>query len=579
MLLAGRTSPASPPIWQRTIVTAGEGRSARHVFAPALHVHASGDYLLVCRWDDTGEREGDASNQQALYVSRDEGQTWRMAHGRRPVVTLDHGTSFAAPSSITHAWFLPHASGKLSLIYSINQPHTWGANDPGRSTGGGEIRRLDLQRSADGDWHPAAASEVVWPFHAPLPDGRGGTCRDIRAVSWNGAVRATDGTWLMAIGGRSSASDPRGDAAPLNRVWLLRSRDDGYTWGDPVFVAGGDDRAFAEPTLVATSDPMRFVCLLRLQYDTGRELYRTVTRDGGETWSPPTPTGLPNADNQGAKPFLFLAAAGDYWLVQTNEHTAIARTNIALFQTDETGLLADRWQRVRTLDIGHRAGWWPGSCYGWIAEDVARDCLLIAYATATPHETELRFSAMQRDHYLAGPSVEPNGVHDDIGDDRPQALADSGYERPAPTANYRFVSTRSRLVATRFIDIGPQPWRVSLTLFIGVLPKSATVHLLRLGDRHGRDPVFELHLATDGQLFALFAGASIPLVSLRNGLAYPITCRLSSVACVTVEVADQTFPLSPLAPTRSASLQWGGGPVTREACDLRLEQIDYQHPA
>ena len=572
---AGRF-PTVAAIAPRTVVTAGENRPVRHAFAPALHVHPGGDYLLVCRWDVIGSREGDASNQQALSISRDAGQTWHLAHDGRPIVSPAHGTSFSAPSAITHAWFLPHTSGRLSLIYSVNQPHTWGADDPQRSTGGGEIRRVELQRSPSGEWRSAPASAVIWRFQAPLPDGLGGICHDIRAVSWNGAVRTNEGVWLMPIGGRSSQTDPRGDAAPLNRVWLLRSDDDGYTWGSPVFVAGGDEHAFAEPTLVATSDPARWVCLLRVQYETGRELYRADSLDGGKTWSKPVPTGLPNADTHGAKPFLFRAKAGDYWLVQTNEHTTIARTNLALFHTDETGLLSDRWQRVRTLDIGHRAGWWPGSCYGWIAEDIGRNRILIAYATATPHETELRFSAVDRAAYFSGPTAEPNGVHDEIADDRPLLLPDSADPPPAPA--YRLVSTRSRLIATRFVDLGPRPLQVSFSLSISTLPESANFPLFTLANRHGRDPAFALQLSPVGQLLAWVSGNSTRIVRLRHGFDHQITCLLRSTEFSTIKIDDHSFPLPQLAEMRSASLQWGGGPIFREVCHLRLGRIHYQHP-
>src|SRR5690606_37800459 len=102
------------------------------------------------------------------------------------------------------------------------------------------------------DWLTSGDSAVVWAFHQPLPDGHGGVCEDIRAISWNGLVRLRSGRLVMPIGGRSSESDPQGRFSKLDRVWMLASTDDGATWTEAYFVAGKSDLCFAEPTLVET---------------------------------------------------------------------------------------------------------------------------------------------------------------------------------------------------------------------------------------------------------------------------------------------------------------------------------------
>ena len=102
-----------------------------------------------------------------------------------------------------------------------------------------------------------------------------------------GLVRLRDGSLVMPIGGRSSVLDPQGAFSRLDRVWALVSRDDGATWPEAHFVGGGDSLCVAEPTLVETSRDGELVCLLRVQYGTGNQLHRSVSRDGGRTWSAP----------------------------------------------------------------------------------------------------------------------------------------------------------------------------------------------------------------------------------------------------------------------------------------------------
>jgi hypothetical protein len=568
MLVAPESSTVVNPLRGGNIVTASAAGSTRHAFAPALHVHASGDILLVCRWDGVGTREGDASNEQRLYVSRNGGETWQLANAGRPIISLDHGSSFTSPSAISHAWFFAPSTDRLWLVYSVNQPHTWGHDDPSRSTGGGEIRRLELHRHATGTWFSSGSSAVLWPFLGMLPDGRGGAVNDVRAISWNGAIRTAAHMWLMPIGGRATVAVPRGEAAKLNRVWLLRSADNGDTWQAHAFVAGDDRRCFAEPTLVRTSVPGQLVCLLRVQYDTGRELYRTVSQDDGATWSEPLPTGLPNADTQGVKPFLFRASAGDYWLIQTNEHTARSRTNIAIFQTDEAGLLTDQWQRVRTLDIGNRTGWWPGCCYGWLTEDLARGRFLAAYSAATPEHTEVRFTAFDRSTFFDAPSIEPNGVHDEEADDRPVQLTAAG--------SFRLVSTRSRLIAPRFVTNCPQALQISFDLMIHELPAVEPLQLLAIGNRHGRDQALDLLVGSDGTLMVHTASVAITrAVTLSIGRKHHFACRVPKSGPSHIEVDGTVVAQAEIGVLSAAALQWGGGPVPRDPCLYTLSCIRY----
>jgi len=240
---------AFPP---RKIVVAecGSGHEVKHLFAPCVFHHSSGHILIVCRWDDQGGAEGDSTNRQALYFSDDKGVTWRLA-GSGPLITTETGSSFPVPSSITHGWLFEDELGRTWIYYTVNQPFTWGKNSPERSTGGGEIRRVEISWSGTG-WILSGPSSIVWEMGKVLPGPDGKGLPNMRVVAWNGILRLRSGTLLMPIGGRETVENPSGTFFPLDRTWVLASRNDGETWDEAHFMAGGAGQAFAEPTLVET---------------------------------------------------------------------------------------------------------------------------------------------------------------------------------------------------------------------------------------------------------------------------------------------------------------------------------------
>lgn len=470
------------------VAQCGSDHRARHLFTPCLHRHSNGQLLVVARWDEHGTEEGDATNEQALYFSGDGGASWTLA-GDGPILTYAHGSSFSQPSSLTHAWIFEDRSGRTWLYYTINQPFTWGEGRASRSTGGGEIRKQEVAWTGT-DWVARGTSVVVWGFQQPLPDGRGGWCHDVRVVSWNGVVRQADGSLVMPVGGRSTVADPRGTFSKLDRVWVLISRDDGASWREAYFVGGGERLCLAEPSVVTTSRPGELVGFFRVQYNTGDQLHRAASSDGGRTWSAPQPTGLPQANTQGVKPYVLRLADGRYALIQTNEHDVIERTNLAIFLTDEAGLRADRWPQLRTLHVGNRLGWWPGSCYGWLAQD-ADGALLAAFPVHDTLGGRLCFTRVPLKDFAQRAQVEPNGVHDELGDHVPRR---DGPPTPRGESSWHFADTRGRLVAA---DYGVHGGAVAFALRIEQMP-AVPFRVARFTARNGRDEAGTLLLDSSG---------------------------------------------------------------------------------
>lgn len=572
---SGAASGLSPGLTK--LVSAGGASGFRHVFAPCLHRSSSGHYLVIFRGDREGEKEGESTNAQYLRWSRDGGESWAWANGARAVVTSEMASTFAETSAISHAWLWEDQGQRTWIYYTVNQPFTWGSERPDWSTGGGEIRKIELW--FDGQtWRCRGASLVVWACFNSLPDGKGGVFAVQRVMSWNGLCRTRRGTLLMPIGGRTTVWDPAGAFWPLNRVWVLESVDDGATWRQAYFVGGSESLALAEPTLIETGVDDEIVCLMRCQYRTGNELYQSRSTDGGHSWSEPWPTGLPNADWHGAKPFLVRTEDGTCWLVQTNEQVAIERTNLAMFVTDDDGLRTGRWRALRTLSVRNRAGWWPGSCYGWLAQLEHADEVGVVFAAVGPDSHDLFFSRISRAEIETGPEVEPNGVYDEEGNDLPEGhrLAAGG----GPNA-FRLVTTRSRLVTTHAFRFKTYPMEIRFRLKVDQATAGDALPLMSVWSRNGRSRLGALTLTPGEARLSIHANqvAVTDSKELADGEWHDVRCGFG---------ADYTFDVSLdgravagggpwLVESESplTTVLWGGGMVRREPCLVWVGALSY----
>lgn len=121
---------------------------------------------------------------------------------------------------------------------------------------------------------------------------------------------------------------------------MLISDDDGHTWrlGDPIVTPNGNIHA----CIVQRSDGA-LVAYLRPGVG-GGELWRTTSSDGGDTWTPPTLTGLPNP-NSGFD--LLRLASGRLALAYNPSATLRTPLCVALAGEDE------RWGQPRTLEDEH----------------------------------------------------------------------------------------------------------------------------------------------------------------------------------------------------------------------------------
>lgn len=564
------------------VVTASPEGPVKHTFIPTLMEHPSGHLLLTCRWDAQGGLEGDDTNEQALYFSSDAGNTWTMANYGRPIVTIADGTPHERRSALTHSFLFHDLDGRTWLYYSVNQPFTWGADRPNRSTGGGEIRKIEI--TFDGDtWVPSGDCTVAWGFLQPVADGVGGLAHDVRLVIQSGILRLHDGRLLMAVGGRSTVPEPEGAFWRLNRCWVLESTDDGRTWSESHFIAGSDSLCCAEPTIVETSVPGELICMMRVQYATGAEMVRSDSHDGGRTWSAPVPAGLPNSGTSGTRPFMVRLRNGMVALLDCSEHGNVGRTGASLYLTDEAGLRKNRWNLVKTILI-EGAGTYTAppltaGGYGWITELQTGE---IAVLTGTFHREEqhINFSTVPLE-WLAGTVVEPVAVNDNSADDRPTLTS----QPTTPDGkSLHFGNARGRARATSFGSGDEYPLDLTLVHYIEALPTSSEFHFCRVGTSLGRWSTFSVTArpAVNGNIWLhdnrgwVDTGTAIPLnrwVRLR--------CSFTSPLQVSVTVDDS--PLgngSYLTRTtaRPDSLIIGGLEIADDPCSIFLGEVSYATP-
>jgi predicted neuraminidase len=120
---------------------------------------------------------------------------------------------------------------------------------------------------------------------------------------------------------------------------MLISDDDGRSWRltEPIVSPAGN----IHPCLVELSDGW-LLAYLRTG-GAGGFIWRTESSDGGDTWSPPTPTTLPNP-NSGID--LLRLHSGHLLLAFNNSQTRRTPLCVALAGEDE------RWDWVQTLEDG-----------------------------------------------------------------------------------------------------------------------------------------------------------------------------------------------------------------------------------
>ncbi len=268
--------------WPDVALTAG-GRMVC-VFTQCTH-HNNRDYtrIMCCHSDDRG-------------------RTWS---AKRPVTDATSGD----PSTVPY-WNCPRitalADGRLLVVV-----------DRITSDGGNGVQTNWLISSADDGltWSVPLAIPVV----GIVPDRLVVCCHGRHA-----------GRWLITAHARDLQSGQRS----AQRLWT--SDDQGATWQGPITIAAHAELFLCEGSIVELSTG-ELVCFLRENSFAGLDAFKSVSRDGGATWSPVTAFPLPGChrpvaglltDGQVLITHRFLQG-GKGWLGKWTQNTFVALTAAA----------------------------------------------------------------------------------------------------------------------------------------------------------------------------------------------------------------------------------------------------------
>jgi hypothetical protein len=220
-------------------------------YFPVLQKLANGTLAAIVRGGDlhVGER-----GWLGITTSIDGGESW--SHVR---VISNEGPDNRNPA------FGQTSAGTLLLAYMKLD-----AYDNGEWQRGAPPRKLPppfyLRRSSDGGCSWGKEERVY-----PIADATG-------LSPFGKIIGLPDGTLLMSLYG--AAQDEAGV-----RAWVVRSTDDGRSWGDPSCIAHG----FNETALVSLPSG-KLIAMLRGDTSTPEDsVWQAESQDGGYSWSEPRP--------------------------------------------------------------------------------------------------------------------------------------------------------------------------------------------------------------------------------------------------------------------------------------------------
>jgi len=221
--------------------------------------------------------------------------------------SADEGKSWSAPEVAPgYGWTGVECAGLTALGAAGVMLNQWrfrwypysaqpSAGAEPQQVGPGDLKAGLLGSSEIGD---ARIAEV--PAERLMPWIRGGGATYVHLSvdagrSWGEAVEIATAPYSGGYGMRGAvALDgeillPLSDIPHYRRIFLVRSRDGGRTWGPPSPVAALDGHEFEEPSTLVLADGS-LVMLAR--ENTSRTLFLLRSHDAGRSWSRPEPTGI-----------------------------------------------------------------------------------------------------------------------------------------------------------------------------------------------------------------------------------------------------------------------------------------------
>jgi sialidase-1 len=294
-------------------------------------VAAPGGDRLVCVFTETTHHGDRAYSRVASTVSENRGRTWSDRRYVTDPLYQDDGDD-------PH-WNNPRVTALSDgrLVVVVDRTHD---NWLWTSTDGGET------------WDGPATTAVD------------GYCPD-QVVELSEGEHA--GRWLVTA---TKGVDIEGERGHAERAWT--SDDGGDSWAGPYTVAQSADLELCEGSVVELPGG-ELACFMRENSGTGRDAYKSVSRDGGETWTGPHRFPLPGCHRpvagtlQSGDVFIThrFMQGGDGWLGSWTQNLFGGLTDVASCLATARG---DARTRIVPIDYDRSAAADTGYT-GWVQFD------------------------------------------------------------------------------------------------------------------------------------------------------------------------------------------------------------------
>jgi hypothetical protein len=265
----------------------------RYVAHPHMAVLPSGDWLMVAnrapRRTFTMHPPQDPEFTNILLRSSDEGATWSA-----PTVLPAYGATGAECAGLTVL--------RDGTVLANQWRFRW--YQPGEEAARSDPDLCDAEALKAGlvaSTEIGAEAIAAIPSERLMPWARGGGSTFVHRSldggrTFPGTVEVATQPYSGGYGMRGGLELPDGDIVlPLSdiphyaRIFLVRSRDGGRSWGGPEPVAAVAGLEFEEPAPLLLPDG---AILMLLRENASRTLYAVRSSDGGRSWSSPEPTGI-----------------------------------------------------------------------------------------------------------------------------------------------------------------------------------------------------------------------------------------------------------------------------------------------
>ncbi len=214
---------------------------------------------------------------------------------RQPGVYLGHPTTVLLEDGKTILCVYPQGHGKGPILYRTSPDGglTWSERLPTPENWATSLETPTIHRVVDASGkRRLVLFSGLYPIRMSVSEDDGASWTPLEKIGDFGGVVAMSSVVRLKSGDYMALfhDDGRflrgGGNREIFRVYKTLSRDGGLTWSEPVVIAEREDVDLCEPGAIRSPDGNTLAVLLR-ENSRKRNSFMITTQDEGETWSPP----------------------------------------------------------------------------------------------------------------------------------------------------------------------------------------------------------------------------------------------------------------------------------------------------